>query len=73
MWPFRKLTPEQIEDREWSRYRKRIAIKLFQQGYRGDPVSWSEAWDWACRYVAEQRRQQTAWRAQDASLSKEPR
>lgn len=63
MWPFRKLTPEQIEEREWRRYRNRLYSKLVSNGYRGDPVDADDAWDWACRYVAEARKQQADWRA----------
>lgn len=64
-WPFRKLTPEQREDREWRRYRNRIASTLAAQGYRGDPVSVGEAFAWADRYVSERRAELTKWRASD--------
>lgn len=64
IWPFRKLTPEQVEDREWKRYRIRLAETLHRQGYRGDPVTYGEAWDWACRYTNAKRQEQVAWRSE---------
>ncbi len=67
IWPFRKLTPEQIEDREWRRYRNRIGSTLAAQGYRGDPVSHAEAFAWADEYVAAKRAELAKWRAEDAA------
>jgi hypothetical protein len=55
MWPFKKLTPEQKEEREWRQYRNNIAHTLYRQGYRGDPVTLNEAYQWADAIVAERR------------------
>lgn len=70
MWPFRKPTAAEHEEREWRRYRNRIASTLAAQGYRGDPVSTAEAFAWADRYVVARKAEQAKWRAEGAAIAK---
>ena len=70
-WPFRRPNAsekaERQEDREWRDYRWRIATTLYRQGHRGDPVSWDEAWAWACGIVKKAKSDRDRWKAQDQS------
>ena len=72
IWPFRKLTPEQREEREWRRYRNHFGSTLAARGYRGDPVTVEEAFEWADSYVAHCRAQQAKWREEDRSQAGTP-
>lgn len=68
MWPFRKrvLTPEQIEDRDWRKYRDDIACTLAAQGSRGEHFSVQQCFAWADAVVAERRAERAKWLAEAA-------
>lgn len=65
MWPFTDPDAEKTaarEEKEWRDYRNHIADTLVRQGYRGEPVTVHEAYDWANQYVAETRRRLASYK-----------